>query len=62
MIDASCAFLRAEVRLRYDPDIVSEAELHETLRSIGYPPCKKGAPGSNPLLNAVSGAFRRKAR
>lgn len=62
VVDASVSLLRAEVRLRYDPEIVSERELRDTLSHIGYAPCRKGAPGSNPLLNAVSGVFRKRGR
>lgn len=59
VIDAETSFLRAEVRVRYDPEIVTEPELRETLARIGYSPCRRGAPGSNPLLNALRRPFGR---
>jgi len=58
IIDVDIAFYRAEVSVVYDPGILSETGIREALSSIGYPPCEKGAPGSNPVLNALTRPFR----
>ena len=48
VLDAAVSFWRAELTVRYDPQIVTEAELRRVLADCGYPACEKGAPGSNP--------------
>lgn len=58
VIDADVRLLRAELTVRYDPEIVTEAALRETLSQIGYPACERGAPGSNPIVNALLRPFR----
>ena len=40
--------------------IVTEAELRRVLSDCGYPACEKGAPGSNPLRNALKSALGRR--
>lgn len=47
VLDAAVSFWRAELTVRYDPQIVTEAELRRVLADCGYPACEKGAPGSN---------------
>lgn len=47
----------AELTVRYDPQIVTETELRRVLADCGYPACEKGAPGSNPLRNALKSAL-----
>ena len=37
----------------------TEAELRRVLADCGYPACEKGAPGSNPLRNALKSALGR---
>lgn len=62
VLDAAVSFWRAELTVRYDPQIVTEAELRRVLADCGYPACEKGAPGSNPLptrSKAPSAAGRR---
>ncbi len=49
----------AELTVRYDPQIVTETELRRVLADCGYPACEKGAPGSNPLRNALKSALGR---
>ena len=58
-LDAAVSFWRAELTVRYDPQIVTEAELRRVLADCGYPACEKGAPGSNPLRNALKSALGR---
>ena len=43
-----------------DIQIVTEAELRRVLSDCGYPACEKGAPGSNPLRNALKSALGRR--
>ena len=57
---AAVSFWRAELTVRYDPQIVTEAELRRVLSDCGYPACEKGAPGSNPLRNALKSALGRR--
>ena len=38
----------------------TEAELRRVLSGCGYPACEKGAPGSNPLRNALKSALGRR--
>ena len=38
----------------------TEAELRRVLSDCGYPACEKGAPGSNPLRNALKSALGRR--
>lgn len=57
VIDANVSYFRAELSVRYDPEIVSEAKLREKLIKVGYAPCEKGARGSNPILNAIIQPF-----
>lgn len=38
---------------------VLDAELRRVLADCGYPACEKGAPGSNPLRNALKSALGR---
>ena len=59
VLDAAVSFWRAELTVRYDPQIVTEAELRRVLADCGYPACEKGAPGSNPLRNALKSALGR---
>ena len=54
------SFWRAELTVRYDPQIVTETELCRVLADCGYPACEKGAPGSNPLRNARKSALGRR--
>ena len=60
--DVRCAILpdalapRAALCGIADPD---EAELRRVLADCGYPACEKGAPGSNPLRNALKSALGR---
>ena len=60
VLDAAVSFWRAELTVRYDPQIVTEAELRRVLSDCGYPACEKGAPGSNPLRNALKSALGRR--
>ena len=55
VIDVSVSLWRSEVAVVYDPGILPEAALLETLRRMGYPACEKGARGSNVVLNALFG-------
>lgn len=52
-------YRRAEMTVRYDPQIVTETELRRVLADCGYPACTKGAPGSNLLRNALKSALGR---
>ena len=45
VIRASVSYWNAEVKITYDPDIVSEQRLREILTQIGYPPCEKAYAG-----------------
>lgn len=54
------SFWRAELTVRYDPQIVTEAEPRRVLSDCGYPACEKGAQGSNPLRNALKSALGRR--
>ncbi len=38
VIDADVAYFQSEVIVRYDPEIVSEAQLRAALEAMGYPP------------------------
>ena len=60
VLDAAVSFWRAELTVRYDPQIVTETELRRVLADCGYPACEKGAPGSNPLRNALKSALGRR--
>lgn len=60
VLDATVSFWRAELTVRYDPQIVTEAELRRVLSDCGYPACEKGAPGSNPLRSALKSALGRR--
>lgn len=60
VLAADIAYLRAELTVRYDPKIVTERDIRSALELCGYPACEKGAPGSNPILNALKTPFRRK--
>ncbi len=60
VLDAAVSFWRVELTVRYDPQIVTEAELRRVLSDCGYPACEKGAPGSNPLRNALKSALGRR--
>ena len=46
VLDAAVSFWRAELR--------------RVLADCGYPACEKGAPGSNPLRNALKSALGRR--
>ncbi len=59
VLDAAVSFWRAELTVRYDPQVVTEAELRRVLADCGYPACEKGAPGSNPLRNALKSTLGR---
>lgn len=58
VIDCRVEYLKAALTVQYDPGIITEAALREKLALIGYSPCKKGAPGSNPILNALLHPFQ----
>lgn len=38
IIDADVAYFQSLVTVKYDPAIVTEAKLRETLKDLGYPP------------------------
>ena len=59
VLDAAIVYLRAELTVRYDPEIVTEKKIRDRLDACGYPSCEKGAPGSNPILNALRHPLRR---
>lgn len=40
VLDAAVSFWRAELTVRYDPQIVTEAELRRVLADCGYPACE----------------------
>lgn len=50
------------VALLYDPEIISESDIRRVLSDGGYPACEKGAAGTNPILNALKGPFKRKPK
>ena len=52
--------MEEKVLTTYDPQIVTETELRRVLADCGYPACEKGAPGSNPLRNALKSALGRR--
>ena len=60
VLDAAVSFWRAELTVRYDPQIVTEAELRRVLSDCGYPACEKRRAGSNPLRNALKSALGRR--
>lgn len=39
---------------------ILDMELRRVLADCGYPACEKGAPGSNPLRNALKSALGRR--
>ena len=45
VLDATVSFWRAELTVRYDPQIVTEAELRRVLSDCGYPACEKARRG-----------------
>ena len=48
VLDAAVSFWRAELTVRYDPQIVTEAELRRVLSDCGYPACEKRRAGVEP--------------
>ena len=62
VLSADLTWRKAFLTVRYDPAIVTEAALRDALDRIGYPACEKGAPGSNPMLNALLGAVKGKTK
>ena len=60
VLDASVAYLKGVLTVKFDPGIVSEDEIRRVLENGGYPACPIGAPGTNPLLNALKSPFTRK--
>lgn len=60
VLDASIAYLKGVLTVKFDPGIVSEEELRRVLENGGYPACPVGAPGTSPLLNALKSPFIRK--
>ena len=50
------------VALLHDPEIISESDIRRDLSDGGYPACEKGAAGTNPILNALKGPFKRKPK
>lgn len=60
VLDASIAYLKGVLTVKFDPGIVSEEELRRVLENGGYPACTVGAPGTSPLLNALKSPFIRK--
>ncbi len=60
VLDAHIAYLKGVLTVKYDPGIVSEDELRCVLASGGYPACPVGAPGTNPIFNALKAPFARK--
>ena len=63
VLDAAVSFWRAELTVRYDPKIVTEAELRRVLADCGYPACEKRRAGVEPAAQraqkAPSAAGRR---
>lgn len=58
VIRANVSYWNAEVKITYDPNIVSEQHLREVLTQIGYPPCEKAYAGLfKELLTAVAALF-----
>ena len=62
VLDAELAYLPARLTVRYDPAIVREPALKALLDTIGYPSAAKGAPGTNPILNALRAPFQKNKR
>ena len=60
VLDASVAYFKGVLTVKFDPGIVSEEEIRRVLENGGYPACPVGAPGTNPLLNALKSPFTRK--
>ena len=50
------------VALLHDAEIISESDIRRVLSDGGYPACEKGAAGTNPILNALKGPFKRKPK
>lgn len=48
VLDAAVSFWRAELTVRYDPQIVTEAELRRVLSDCGYPAWRKRRAGVEP--------------
>ncbi|MBQ9045450.1 MAG: heavy-metal-associated domain-containing protein [Oscillospiraceae bacterium] len=62
VLDADILYLPAELTVRYDPELVTETDLRAALNACGYPACRRGAPGSSPILNAIKANFRQKQK
>ena len=62
VLDADIAYFKGELTVVYDPEIVSESDIRRVLSDGGYPACEKGAAGTNPILNALKGPFKRKPK
>lgn len=60
VLDAHIAYLKGELTVLYDPDIVSEDGIRRVLADGGYPACPVGAPGTSPILNALKRPFLKK--
>ena len=60
VLDADIAYFKGELTVVYDPEIISESDIRRVLSDGGYPACEKGAPGSNPLRNALKSALGRR--
>lgn len=59
VLDADIKYFKGALTVRYDPEIVTPEVIVRLLADGGYPSCPIGAPGTNPILNALRHPFRK---